>query len=205
MRWLARLLGFALGLAVVAWGNARIARHVAMTVGSGLAHWVSPLSRPARPAEARGGESVDVCSGAGDVVVRARDHAAGNGRRRAARRRVLRRRARKAVHAVLVQGATVLQLVRSSVRPRGKLVPADGTRPAGILLQGVSGLGVGLEDGDVLTSVAGAPARDIGDVIGAVVAARGRSAPSVSGIFWRHGEPWRLVVQQPYPQRAPSH
>jgi hypothetical protein len=63
----------------------------------------------------------------------------------------------------------------------------------------VSRLGVGLRDGDVLTEAAGTPALSPGDVISTVLAARGRSAREVSGVFWRDGEPWFLVVEQPYP------
>ena len=105
-------------------------------------------------------------------------------------------------HGLFVPSAAVLRVVGSGLRPHGVPVGADGARPAGILLEGVTALGVGLRDGDVLTRVAGAPARDAGDVIGAVIAARGRLARRISGVFWRDGEPWQLTVEQPYPRGA---
>lgn len=99
---------------------------------------------------------------------------------------------------VHVSAPVVLRLADSGARPRGVYVPSDGVRPAGMRLSGVSRLGLGVRDGDVLTRVAGAPARSAGDVIGAVVAARGRLARAVSGVFWRGHVPYRLVVDQPY-------
>ena len=82
--------------------------------------------------------------------------------------------------------------------PSGAYVPAEGARPAGLQLQGVSALGVGLEDGDVLTHADGRPARSRGDVIGVVIAARGAGAREIGGRFWRNGEVWNLIVEQPY-------
>ncbi len=101
-----------------------------------------------------------------------------------------------------VPATAVLRLARSGARPRGVPVPAEGPRPAGILLQGVGGLGVGLQDGDVLTMAGGAPALAPSDVVGMVIAARGRRAALIGGQFWRDGEPWNLVVEQPYPAPA---
>lgn len=98
-----------------------------------------------------------------------------------------------------VSADAVLRLARSGARPRGVPVPAEGARPAGILLQDVGGLGVGLQDGDVLTMAGGAPSLAPSDVVGMVIAARGRRAALIGGQFWRDGEPWNLVVEQPYP------
>ncbi|HOU94371.1 MAG TPA: hypothetical protein PLU22_25140 [Polyangiaceae bacterium] len=99
-----------------------------------------------------------------------------------------------------VPAEAVLRLARSGARPRGVPVPAEGERPAGILLQDVGGLGIGLEDGDVLTMAGGVPARSPSDVVGMVIAARGRRAVVIGGQFWRDGVPWDLVVEQPYPE-----
>ncbi|GEM_PF-1004874 len=104
-----------------------------------------------------------------------------------------------------VPAETVLRLARSGARPRGVPVPAAGGRPAGILLQDVGGLGVGLEDGDVLTMAGGVPARSPADVVGMVIAARGRRAATIGGQFWRDGELWDLVVEQPYPEPPSRH
>jgi hypothetical protein len=200
MRRLAPLFALALGLGLVAWVNARIAAHVAASLGGGLAQ-VGALMAPSRlpfAPEAWHVQAVDACSSAGEVVVAAYDRDARPGRRRSRGRR----RGERVAHGLLVPGGAVLRIVRSGLRPRGVPVPADGAHPAGMLLEGVSALGVGLQDGDVLTRVAGAPASDAGDVIGAVIAARGRLARSISGVFWRDGQPWQLTVEQPYPRRT---
>lgn len=82
--------------------------------------------------------------------------------------------------------------------PAGRPVPKTDERPAGLALSGVSALGLGVQDGDVLTSVEGQPALSPGVVIDAVVRARGRRAPTVSGILYRGKERYVLVVEQPY-------
>jgi hypothetical protein len=101
-------------------------------------------------------------------------------------------------HGIRVRAATVLRLANAGVRPSATLVPASGARPAGLALAGVSGLGVGVRDGDVLTDVSGAPASSVIAVVNAVVAARSAHAPAVGGHFWREGAPWQLVVEMPY-------
>jgi S1-C subfamily serine protease len=63
---------------------------------------------------------------------------------------------------------------------------------------GVSGLGVGVRDGDVLTEVDGAPATSVEAVVRAVVAARSARAAAVGGRFFRDGESFALVVEMPY-------
>jgi hypothetical protein len=110
---------------------------------------------------------------------------------------------RRSLRGIWVPASTVLRLANSGVRPRGYPVGATAERPAGIALAGVGALGIGLQDGDVLTTAAGRPARSPGDVVGAVLASRGAGAKQISGRFWRDGEPWQLVVEQPYlrPQR----
>lgn len=104
-----------------------------------------------------------------------------------------------------VPAEAVLRLARSGARPRGVPVPAEGERPAGILLQDVGGLGIGLEDGDVLTMAGGVPVQSPSDVVGMVIAARGRRAVAIGGQFWRDGAPWNLVVEQPYPEPPDRH
>jgi hypothetical protein len=99
---------------------------------------------------------------------------------------------------VLVRAETVLRLARVRAIPGGVPVRAEGERPAGIALVGVSGLGVGLVDGDILTHAGGRPARCQADVIGMVIASRGANATQVTGRFWRAGEYYNLVVEQPY-------
>ena len=99
---------------------------------------------------------------------------------------------------VRVSAATVLRLANSGARPSGIPVPAEGPRPAGLMLTGVSALGVGILDGDVLTHAGGRPALSEADVVSLVIAARGRQVSAIGGRFWRNGEPWNLVVEQPY-------
>jgi hypothetical protein len=84
--------------------------------------------------------------------------------------------------------------------PRGTPVAATPLHPAGLALSGVSALGVGLRDGDVLTEAAGSPALSIGAVVQAVIAARGRHAPEISGRCFRDGQPFQISIEQPYPR-----
>ncbi|MBI3202605.1 MAG: hypothetical protein HYZ29_13775 [Myxococcales bacterium] len=108
---------------------------------------------------------------------------------------------------IRVRADAVLRLANGGARPGGVPVPARGDRPAGLALTGVSALGIGLVDGDVLTHAAGRPALSPGDVIGVVIGSRASQAPEIWGRFWRNGEPWNLVVEQPYPRgkrRPPS-
>jgi len=100
--------------------------------------------------------------------------------------------------SLFVSAPRVLAIAQSGARPRGKPVPATAKRPAGLRLSGVSALGVGLLDGDVLTEAAGAPALDSGAVIGAVLRARAGQAKTISGTCYRGDERFSLVVEQPY-------
>ncbi len=89
--------------------------------------------------------------------------------------------------------------------PNAVFVKANTQRPAGLLLSGVSGLGVGLQDGDVLTEAAGQKVSSVAAVVGLVLAARARQASEISGRFYRGGVPFSLTVEQPYPKdRVPG-
>ncbi|MCC6668868.1 MAG: hypothetical protein IT375_34300 [Polyangiaceae bacterium] len=101
---------------------------------------------------------------------------------------------------IRVRADAVLRLANGGARPGGVPVPARGERPAGLALVGVSALGIGLVDGDVLTHAAGRPALSAGDVIGVVLGSRASHQPEIWGRFWRNGESWNLVVEQPYPR-----
>jgi hypothetical protein len=105
---------------------------------------------------------------------------------------------RAPLSGIRVSKAVVLSLAERRVRPSGKPVPAQGNRPPGIALSGVAALGLGLLDGDVLTEVEGRPARAPGQVIEAIVRARGRRADTISGVLYRGQERFVLVVEQPY-------
>ncbi|MBM4357025.1 MAG: hypothetical protein FJ096_02845 [Deltaproteobacteria bacterium] len=92
---------------------------------------------------------------------------------------------------VFVSRARVLAAAQAGIRPSGTPVPATGWRPAGVALHGVSGLGVGLREGDVLI----APSE--GAVVGQVIAALRRRAPAMSGVAWRGRQRIHITVELP--------
>ena len=105
---------------------------------------------------------------------------------------------------VRIRAARVLQLANAGARPSGVFVPARGNRPPGLALTGVSGLGVGLIDGDVLTHAGGRPATSASAIVGMIIGARAKRVPELSGRFWRRGEAWNLIVEQPYVRKRKS-
>jgi len=98
---------------------------------------------------------------------------------------------------IVVRAALVAAAVRSGSRPSGVPVPASGPRPAGLALSGVGGFGAGLRDGDVLTSVAGAPATSVGSVVSAVAGALQQKASVITGEVWRGEQRLALAVEIP--------
>lgn len=114
------------------------------------------------------------------------------------------KRAQAKKRGVFVPAAAVLRLAEARAMPSAVPVPAQGTRPAGLRLVGVGGLGIGMRDGDVLTRVLGGGVASVADVVGRVIAARDRHVREISGEFWRDGEAWSVVVEQPYLTPAPS-
>ncbi|MEI9948082.1 MAG: hypothetical protein WDO74_03675 [Pseudomonadota bacterium] len=106
---------------------------------------------------------------------------------------------------IRISSAQVLALAARRAMPNAVFVKANTQRPAGLLLSGVSGLGVGLQDGDVLTEAAGQKVSSVAAVVGLVLAARARQASEISGRFYRGGVPFSLTVEQPYPKdRVPG-
>jgi hypothetical protein len=103
------------------------------------------------------------------------------------------------LHAIRISSAQVLALASHRAMPDAAPVRASAEHPAGLLLRGVSGLGVGLQDGDVLTEAAGQRASSVAAVIGVVLAARARHSSEISGRFFRAGVPYVVTVEQPYP------
>lgn len=99
---------------------------------------------------------------------------------------------------IRVTAQNVLRLAEMGASPVGIPVAAGAGHPAGLSLQGVSGLGIGLEDGDILVRAHGQPALDPGAVISAIIASRGRRVPVITGEVWRAGRTIPLVVEQPY-------
>jgi len=103
-----------------------------------------------------------------------------------------------AVSALFVPQAKVLALAQTAARPRGSFVTATSEHPAGLLLSGVDGLGIGVNDGDILIEALGVTPRSPGQIIALVVQARARKAQFLSGVLWRRGQLLRITVEQPY-------
>jgi hypothetical protein len=100
--------------------------------------------------------------------------------------------------SVYVSERTILRLAKARAVPQAQSVAATGERPGGVQLLGVSALGVGMQDGDVITEVAGRPVRGEGDIVGMVLSARSRQAPTISAVFYRGKVRGTLVVAMPY-------
>jgi len=103
-------------------------------------------------------------------------------------------------NGIRVSAAQVLALSARRAMPHAVFVKANAQRPAGLLLSGVSALGVGVQDGDVLTEAAGQKASSVAQVVGLVLAARARQAAEISGRFYRGSVPFSITVEQPYPK-----
>lgn len=103
-----------------------------------------------------------------------------------------------AERGVFVSAQRVLQLAERRAVPRAAPVAALGQRPAGLRLDGVAALGIGMRDGDILTQVLGAPATSVAAVVSAVIQARAQNVRIISGQFWRDGQVLPLAVEQPY-------
>ncbi len=197
-------LAVAASFALAAWGSARLARASGDALGSAVARAASSLPMPGhglldppRPRDFASSPADAASVIFEDLSDLDPDAAAGitkSGKKKPSSPVVRPKR------GIRVPAATVLRLAGSGVRPSGVPVPANGDRPAGLALQGVGALGVGLRDGDVLTQVAGAPASSAGAVIGAVLAARQRRAPAMSGLVYRDREKIALYVEMPYPK-----
>jgi len=100
--------------------------------------------------------------------------------------------------AIFVSQATVLKLAQSSARPHGSFVGQTPEHPAGLLLSGVAGLGIGVQDGDILIEALGITPRAPGQVIAAVIEARAKQPRFLSGKLWRQGQIFPITVEQPY-------
>ena len=99
---------------------------------------------------------------------------------------------------IRISTAQVLALAARRAMPSAVFVKANAQRPAGLLLSGVSALGVGMQDGDVLTEAGGQKVSSVATVVGIVLAARARQASEISGRFYRGGVLFSLTVEQPY-------
>ncbi len=102
------------------------------------------------------------------------------------------------LRAIHIDTNTVLCIAQMGIQPSGKPVPQKGKRPAGLALFGVSALGVGVLDGDILTDVLGQPVRSQFQVIAMVMAARSSNMSTISGTLWRGLRSFSVTVDQPY-------
>ena len=183
-------------LGVKAWSSA-----YADTLGKGIAAWLIAVvpSLPAPIAQ----EGADQWRDRGDVeplfeaspTVRA-VALDGKGPRHDARSRPASKP--KPKQGIRISSAQVLALASRRAMPSAVFVKASPEHPAGLLLGGVSALGVGLQDGDILTEAAGQKATSVAQIVGLVLAARSRQASEISGRFYRGGVPFSLTVEQPY-------
>ena len=208
MRRLLMALAVTAPFALAPWGSARLARASGDAIGGAVASAFAALPPPGQsllgcdPPRAR--ETIVDPADAASVVLEDlpeldADPASASALTRPGKKKPPSALA-KPTRGLRVSAATVLRLANRGVRPGGSPVAATDERPAGLALQGVSGLGVGLRDGDVLTQCAGAPASSAGAVIGAVLAARQRRAPAMSGVVYRGAEKIALYVEMPYPK-----
>jgi hypothetical protein len=110
----------------------------------------------------------------------------------------------RAPGALFVSAAKVLELSQSTARPQGAFVAATATHPAGLRLSGVVGLGIGVQDGDILIEALGVSPKSPGQIIGAIIDARAKQVRYLSGTLWRRGQVLRITVEQPYLAAAPS-
>jgi len=99
---------------------------------------------------------------------------------------------------IYVSATKVLCFAQQGSQPSGKPVPAKGKRPAGVAVYGVSGLGIGAKDGDVVTDILGQPVRSVTQGIMMIVAARAAERPVITGTLWRGMRSISVAVEQPY-------
>jgi hypothetical protein len=197
-----RLLALAplpLLLALGAWASARVADRVAVA-GANVLLLLAPFAREARPADVEDDPEPAIPTELtlmGDVLAGS-VHPAPPGPKHVRGKKA----APTPAPVVFVSQDQVLRLASTRARPHGTPVAASGPRPAGLKLAGVAALGIGMQDGDVLTRAVGQPALSSGAVIQAVLSARARRAPVLEGEFWRGNQRWLIRVEQPYlPER----
>ena len=100
--------------------------------------------------------------------------------------------------ALRVAADTILRLSKVAAPPATRFVERKGIRPSGLQLAGVSALGIGVQDGDVLTRVAGVPVTSRAFVVSSVLKLRARKTPVIWGEFWRGQQRWLIAVEMPY-------
>jgi hypothetical protein len=196
VRKLAPLLPLPFLVALAAWGSARAADRSGAALGAALSAVAGVIGTEQRPVEDEGALDETIPSSAVGPVL-----AESSGSRKGGAKRS-KPAASASARSLFVSAETVLRLSESRVTPKGVRVPANGARPAGLRLQGVAGLGIGLRDGDVLTRALGQPAQSSSDVVRAILVARANRVRVLEGEFYRGNERWTLRVEQPYLDEA---
>jgi hypothetical protein len=194
VRKLALLVPLPFIVALAAWSSARVADRGGAALGAALAAVAGVVGAEQRPIDddAVLDEAIPTSALAADPTP-----AAGNARASGAKRGK-NGAVPATARSLFVSAETVLRLSERRVTPKGVRVAASGARPAGLLLKGVDGLGIGLRDGDVLTRALGQPALSSSAVVRAILVARANRARVLEGEFYRGNERWTLRVEQPY-------
>jgi hypothetical protein len=104
---------------------------------------------------------------------------------------------------VFVSRKRVVRAANAGLRPSGWPVSATDAHPAGLSLTGITGLGVGLRDGDILTRAGGTPATSDGAVVAAVTAALRRQQKAMTAEVWRGRQRFIVTVELPKLKRVP--
>lgn len=189
MRPLALLLPLPFLVAIAAFGSARAADALGARLGAAL----SVIGRVVGvQADVDSSDSFELPA---DLAEPTRDAPPAPGVKKAAAKKPLKKAPAK---GIFVSARTVLKLASRGGRPRGTPVKAAGARPAGLRLSGVSALGIGLEDGDVLTRALGRPALSASSVVEGVIMARAKRLKLLDGEIYRGSERYSIQVEQPY-------
>jgi hypothetical protein len=187
LRVLLVVAALAAPFAVAAQGASALVAPVSRAMAGVLVGALAPLSRAVEPA-----------SLVGDAAQAPVSLAVGNGSKAPARHGAGKPGPKGKPSALFVSQATVLKLAESAARPRGTFVPQTSQHPQGLRLSGVSALGIGVQDGDILIEALGITPRAPGELIGAIIQARAKNARSLSGTLWRQGDTFAITVEQPY-------
>jgi hypothetical protein len=200
-RRLAWLLPLPLLCALGAWGSVHVADRIGGALGRALAA-VAPFLVNAAPQTEPEPEPEDSSAPfASDALVPVAVAAPAKAPAGKGRSSTGKAKGKAEERVIVVSATTVLRLAESRARPRGVAVKSSGARPAGLRLAQVAGLGIGLQDGDVLTRAVGQPATSSSAVVQAILIARAKGARVLEGEFWRGSERWVLRVEQPYLSR----
>lgn len=192
MRPLALLLPLPLLVAIAAFGSARAADALGTRLGAALSAAGRVVSVEAKVDAA---EPFELPADLAEPIRDKPDVA-----KKPAGKKALKKTPAK---GLFVSAQTVLKIASRGARPRGTPVKASGARPAGLRLSGVSALGIGLEDGDVLTRALGRPALSSSAVVESVIVARAQRVKVLEGEIYRGNNRYVIQVEQPYLDAPP--